>query len=124
MEKKKFTLRQLDLLSDALSSYLMEVEDFDDPCDSIKDEVFDVIEMVGAYRMYRIAETNQTGTDKPTLNIPYSSIEEYFDFNTGLSYIEDVSDSEKDWNDFWTTDDIERHKQHSQVKKDSSQGAP
>ena len=52
MEKKKFTLRQLDLLSDALSSYLMEVDDFDDPCDSIKDEVFDVIEMVGAYRMY------------------------------------------------------------------------
>lgn len=80
--------------------------------------------MVGAYRMYRINETCQQDNDKPTLNVPYSSIEEYFDFNTGLSYIEDVSDSEKDWEDFWTPDDIERHQQHSQVERDSSQGAP
>ena len=44
MEKKKFTIRQLDLLNDALSSYLLEVDGYSDT--GMKDEVFDIIEMV------------------------------------------------------------------------------
>lgn len=108
MEKKKFTIRQLDLLTDALSSYLLEVDGYSDT--GMKDEVFDIIEMVGAYRMHRIKQDYQQSENKEGSldNVPYSSIEEYFDFDLGLVYnenVEDVTDSQKDWEDFWSSED-------------------
>jgi len=115
---KKFTIRQLDLISDALSSYLLEVDDYSDT--NVKDEVFDIIEMVGAYRMHRIKTDYQQPEDKTSsalTNVPYSSIEEYFDFDLGMVFnengIEDVTDSQKDWDDFWSSEDG----QHGQPPK-------
>lgn len=109
MEKKKFTIRQLDLLNDALSSYLLEVDGYSDT--GMKDEVFDIIEMVGAYRMHRIKQDYQQSENKGTLDdVPYSSIEEYFDFDLGLVYnenVEDVTDDPKEWDKFWSTVDDE-----------------
>ena len=109
MEKKKFTIRQLDLLNDALSSYLSEVDGYSDT--GMKDEVFDIIEMVGAYRMHRIKQDYQRSENKGSLDdIPYSSIEEYFDFDLGLVYnenVEDVTDDPKEWDKFWSTVDDE-----------------
>ena len=109
MEKKKFTIRQLALLNDALSSYLLEVDGYSDT--GMKDEVFDIIEMVGAYRMHRIKLDYQQSENKGSLDdIPYSSIEEYFDFDLGLVYnenVEDVTDDPKEWDKFWSTVDDE-----------------
>ena len=77
----------------------------------MKDEVFDIIEMVGAYRMHRIKQDYQRSENKGSLDdIPYSSIEEYFDFDLGLVYnenVEDVTDDPKEWDKFWSTVDDE-----------------
>lgn len=109
MSNKVFTIRQLDLMCDALSSYLMEVDSFQD--ENVKDEVFDIIEMVGAYRMKRIS-SEYTEEKKPSdlSNVEYEDIEEYFDMNTGLTFnervtVEDVTNSDKDWQDFWASEE-------------------
>ena len=109
MSNKVFTIRQLDLMCDALSSYLMEVDSFQD--ENVKDEVFDIIEMVGAYRMKRIS-SEYTGEKKSSdlSNVQYEDIEEYFDMNTGLTFnervtVEDVTNSDKDWQDFWASEE-------------------
>ena len=50
----------------------------------------------------------------------YSSIEEYFDFDLGLVYnenVEDVTDDPKEWDKFWSTVDDEDGQQRVTVVK-------
>ena len=59
--ENRLTVRQLDLMMDSLSSYILEVENYTDG-DTIKDEVFDLLSLIGEYRTYRLAEKdNQQG---------------------------------------------------------------
>ena len=72
--ENRLTVRQLDLMMDSLSSYILEVENYVEG-DTIKDEVFDLLSLIGEYRVYRLAEKdNQQGVSPAA----YSELEKYF----------------------------------------------
>ena len=86
--ENRLTVRQLDLMMDSLSSYILEVENYTDG-DTIKDEVFDLLSLIGEYRTYRLAEKdNQQGVNQTA----YSELEKYFAWENEMG---DDSYSEK-----------------------------
>ncbi len=75
-DENRLTMRQLDLMMDSLSSYLLEVEGYtQEGMGNIKDDVFDLLSLVGQYRNHR---ANNERRQEEGVTIQYDAVEEFF----------------------------------------------
>lgn len=74
MTPRRLTIRQLNIMMDALASYHLEVESFDN--DDLLTEVWDTIDLIGNYREYMM---KQSIADNSGVDIPYEEITKFFD---------------------------------------------
>jgi hypothetical protein len=74
MTPRRLTIRQLNIMMDALASYHLEVESFDN--DDLVSEVWDTIDLIGNYREYMMRQSIE---DNSEVDIPYEEITKFFE---------------------------------------------
>jgi len=74
MTPRRLTIRQLNIMMDALASYHLEVESFDN--DDLVSEVWDTIDLIGNYREYMMRQSIE---DNSEVDVPYEEITKFFE---------------------------------------------
>ena len=74
MTPRRLTIRQLNIMMDALASYHLEVESFDN--DDLVSEVWDTIDLIGNYREFMMRQSIE---DNSEVDIPYEEITKFFE---------------------------------------------
>lgn len=74
MTPKRLTIRQLNIIMDALASYHLETESYAN--DDLTTEVWDTIDRIGTYREWMM---HQSITNTSDIDIPYEEVVKFFE---------------------------------------------